>query len=765
MPVAPPVSYPGVYIQEVPSDVRTIVPVDTATTAFVGRALRGPVDTQTVINSYAEFETVFGGLWLQSAMTYAVRDFFVNGGSKAIIVRVYELPLRSSQDISAAAKATAEGFADASPDKQVGANAVAKAAQDAAAKPNSTAKDVSDAAKAAAVRFANATADKKAGAVEVATAAQDAAAKPDSTAATVSAAAEAAAEGIANAPEGNKAGADAVAKAAEDAAAKPDSTAATVSAAAEAAAEGIANATADKKAGAEEVAKAAEDAAAAADSTAATVSAAAKAAADGIAGATDQSGDKKAGAQAVAKAANDMALEPIDGKANLTFGDASSPLTLEASNPGTWGNQLRGRVTAVDAKVSSQVAKRYGVTEADLFNLIIRDIATGTEEVFPNVTVTDGPRRLDKVLAGDSQLVRVAGDLPSTVPPFTGTKSADNTILPLPPKGNWWDDTNGDYHVAATSGSGNDGATPTEVTILGSEAQRTGMYALEHANIFNMLCLPPFDGTDVAAMADVSKNTWDTASAYCERRRAMLVVDSPGSWNSKKKAVDGFPNDGSCPSPSENAMLYFPRLNLANPLRDGQVEAFVPCGAVAGIIARTDAARGVWKAPAGLEAGIRSVRSLTVPLTDAENGELNPLGINCLRTLPAAGNVVWGARTTVGDDRLASQWKYIPVRRTALFIEETLYRNTQWAVFEPNDEPLWSQLRLNIGVFMHDLFRQGAFQGGSPKDAYFVRCDATTTTQSDIDRGIVNVIVGFAPLKPAEFVVIYIQQIAGQLAA
>jgi uncharacterized protein len=266
-------------------------------------------------------------------------------------------------------------------------------------------------------------------------------------------------------------------------------------------------------------------------------------------------------------------------------------------------------------------------------------------------------------------------------------------------------------------------------------------------------------------MADVSKTAWDTASAYCERRRAMLVADSPGSWNSKKKAVDGFPDDGNCPSPSENAMLYFPRLNLANPLRDGQVEAFVPCGAVAGIIARTDSARGVWKAPAGLEAGIRSVRSLTVPLTDAENGELNPLGINCLRTLPAAGPVVWGARTTVGDDRLASQWKYIPVRRTALFIEETLYRNTQWAVFEPNDEPLWSQLRLNIGVFMHDLFRQGAFQGGSPKDAYFVRCDATTTTQSDIDRGIVNVIVGFAPLKPAEFVVIYIQQIAGQLAA
>jgi len=117
-----------------------------------------------------------------------------------------------------------------------------------------------------------------------------------------------------------------------------------------------------------------------------------------------------------------------------------------------------------------------------------------------------------------------------------------------------------------------------------------------------------------------------------------------------------------------------------------------------------------------------------------------------------------------GDDRLASQWKYLPVRRTALWIEETLYRSSTWAVFEPNAEPLWSALRLNIGAFMHDLFRQGAFQGQSPKDAYFVRCDGSTTTPADVDRGIVNIIVGFAPLRPAEFILLYIQQIAGQLA-
>jgi phage tail sheath protein FI len=180
-------------------------------------------------------------------------------------------------------------------------------------------------------------------------------------------------------------------------------------------------------------------------------------------------------------------------------------------------------------------------------------------------------------------------------------------------------------------------------------------------------------------------------------------------------------------------------------------------------MARTDADRGVWKAPAGLAANLVGVPQLSVPLTDNENGELNPLGINCLRAMPAAGRVVWGARTLEGDDRTPSDWKYIPVRRTALFIEESLYRGMQWVVFEPNDEPLWAQIRLNAGAFMHNLFRQGAFQGQSPKDAYFVKCDKETTTQNDINLGIVNIIVGFAPLKPAEFVVIKLQQMAGQI--
>jgi Bacteriophage tail sheath protein len=183
---------------------------------------------------------------------------------------------------------------------------------------------------------------------------------------------------------------------------------------------------------------------------------------------------------------------------------------------------------------------------------------------------------------------------------------------------------------------------------------------------------------------------------------------------------------------------------------------------MAGVYARTDTERGVWKAPAGTTSTLVNVPALTYQLTDAENGLLNPLAINCLRSLPVYGNVSWGARTLEGADQLASDWKYVPVRRLALYIEASLYQGTQWVVFEPNDEPLWAQIRLNVGTFMQQLFRQGAFQGSTPSSAYFVRCDSTTTTQADINLGVVNIVVGFAPLIPAEFVVIQIQQIASQ---
>lgn len=527
-------TYPGVYIEEIPSGVRTITGVATSITGFIGRTLRGPVDEPITINGFGDFERIFGGLSLGSAVGFAVRDFYLNGGSQAIIVRLYRAETGGS--------------------------------------------------------------------------------------------------------------------------AKP-------------------------------------------------------------------------------------------AKAQL---DANN-LILEAVWPGSWGNKLRARVEAVDATIAAVVAPLLGVAAADLFTLLVRDMHTGVEEQFLNVTVIESPRRIDRVLTNESQLARVK-TLPTAVPAAHAAAAAGKTV---------WEDTNASVGVA-TAQEASDGQEldVNAFTGTGLEAAKQGLFALEKADLFNLLCLPPYKATSGIANQDVDTTLVGSIAAYCEKRRAMLIVDPPSNWDSKDKAKTGVATLGT---KSKNAALFFPRLTQANPLHDGQLENFVPCGAVAGIMARTDTARGVWKAPAGLDASINGVLALSVNLTDLENGELNPLGVNCLRTMPAAGHVVWGSRTLQGDDRLASEWKYIPVRRTALFIEESLYRGTQWVVFEPNDEPLWAQIRLNIGAFMQNLFRQGAFQGTTPREAYFVKCDKETTTQTDINLGIVNIIVGFAPLKPAEFVVIKIQQMAGQI--
>jgi phage tail sheath protein FI len=394
-----------------------------------------------------------------------------------------------------------------------------------------------------------------------------------------------------------------------------------------------------------------------------------------------------------------------------------------------------------------------GPDAANIFNLSVRDGSTGQIEVLRNVSVLPGHvRQVDKVLLNESQLVQMTGVLPASKPAAHPDLAAGETDI-------WADNATATNAKVASSAMASDGGhlDNNDFTGSGKENAKTGLYALKKADLFNILCIPPY-----LATGNVDTALVGTAAAYCEQSRAVLLVDPPTTWTDKDKAKAGVSTIGTS---SKNAALFFPRLKQPNPLRGNQIEEFAPSGSVAGIFSRTDTQRGVWKAPAGLEATLVGVPQLSVPLTDPENGELNPLGVNCLRAMPAAGRVVWGARTLQGDDRLASEWKYIPVRRTALFIEESLYRGTQWVVFEPNDEPLWAQIRLNIGAFMQNLFRQGAFQGKTPAEAYFVKCDKETTTQTDINLGIVNIVVGFAPLKPAEFVIIKLQQMAGQIAA
>lgn len=536
-------SYPGVYIEELPSGVRTITGVATSVTAFVGRALRGPTDQDekqcpVLINSYAEFDRIFGGLWVESTLGFAVRDFFSNGGSQALIVRVY----------------------------------------------------------------------------------------------------------------------------------------------------------------------------------------------------TPGAG---------------VSVAPL----------AANGLILEAASAGAWGGQLRVRIDhdtrTTLAFPSEDVLK--------LFNLAVKDMGTGQTEMFRNVSIAlDHPRFVGNVLANESTLIRLGAPVaaaaarPGTHPAIAAGADPDpfSTAFPLR------------YTSVVAASIPGDGValSRNEISLSTLEANKKGIYALLRADLFNLLCIPPHTAGGSGTPTDVEPSLIDDAAAFCKRRRAFLIVDPPYSGNqavlAAKNGIKAFPAGVAT---TNYAALYFPTLRQPNPLHDNQIEEFAPCGAVAGIMARTDAQRGVWKAPAGQEATLVGVPQLSAALDDGDIGELNPLGINCLRSLPAAGRVVWGARTMEGNDRLASEWKYIPVRRMALFIEESLYRGTQWVVFEPNDEPLWAQIRLNLGAFMHNLFRQGAFQGTTPKEAYFVKCDKETTTQNDINLGIVNIVVGFAPLKPAEFVVIKIQQIAGKI--
>ncbi|MBB5503119.1 phage tail sheath C-terminal domain-containing protein [Paraburkholderia sp. MM5384-R2] len=317
-----------------------------------------------------------------------------------------------------------------------------------------------------------------------------------------------------------------------------------------------------------------------------------------------------------------------------------------------------------------------------------------------------------------------------------------------------------------SSGKGSDGTgLPAAADIIGDQATFTGLYALQKVDLFNLLCIPDAtraNASDPAAPdPNVNSNAiYSAAIALCDLRRAFLLIDSPPNVTTVAGAVDWKSEQLAVVDP--NGAAFFPRLRLSDPLNNYQLRTFAPCGVVAGVYATTDGSRGVWKAPAGTAATLNGVQTMVYKLSDAENGVLNPLGLNCFRNFPVYGSVLWGARTLVGADAMTNQWKYVPVRRTALFIEESLYRGTQWVVFEPNDEPLWASIRLNVGSFMQNLFLKGAFQGSTPTQAYFVKCDSETTTQNDIDTGIVNILVGFAPLKPAEFVVIQIEQITAQ---
>jgi uncharacterized protein len=602
------VTYPGVYVDEVKSSVKTITGVPTAVAAFVGYAPRGPVDRPVHITGWADYEAVFGGLRANCPLSYAVYQFYLNGGSEAEIVRVV------------------------SADKQ-GKNTI----------------------------------------------------RLPLGAMTTSTASQSAGTSTPPAPEGAGSGSP-----------------------------------------------------------------------------TDTEENGSPGE------------EKKRGRASGSANASDNALVLRAASPGRWGLSLRARVdwhTAEDKQLSE--------TQRTLFNLTVRDLETGVEERYLNVSIEpDSPRNLAHLLES-SRLVRVDSHDPVTAVPGQNAEAKEGadpfTFVPeggragQPP----W------CYVPAAAGQGRaeEDERPLDLDpYVGNRAAKTGLYQLLKTDIFNVLCLPDSHWLSEQLQATGGRvdALREAALQLCVERRAILLVDPPSAWtgalpggDSNADVVDTVVKTmtelESLGESGKNAAVYYPRVLASDPLLDGALRPFPPCGVMAGVLARTDVQRGVWKAPAGTDASLSGVSELEVTLTDLEIGRLNPVGVNCLRRLPAAGPVAWGARTLRGADRLAGEWKYLPVRRLALFIEESLFRGTHWVVFEPNDEPLWASIRLNVGAFMNSLFRAGAFQGRTPQDAYLVKCDKDTNPQNDIDRGIVNIQVGFAPLKPAEFVIVHIQQLAGQI--
>jgi len=662
MPVTP--TYPGVYIEEIPSGVHTITGVATSITALVGYTARGLDNRAKRLFSFADFERAFGGLAADSELSYAVQQFFVNGGTTAYVVRV-------PKNGATAAMLTLQDKVSG------GVDVLQLAALSTGSGGNNLYVDLD---------YVVPSGDPKAFNLTI----------TDSTGGTV---------------------------------------------------ETFANVTMDK-----------------------TKSNFVEAVVN-----DDDNGSKLISVKAVGATPNRPAQTGTVG-GDLALDANGSPTGI--SNTKNLSIKITSDLpTATITNVSVPFLAKNDVVPTSVLGvcrLLERKINGAIQAVIPAASVSCVPSDTGKgirVLANIPNATDAVVTFAAGSPIDANNDDADVALKLSTGAANaahYWLGTTRNVKAVSAQAQGGDGTTlPTGTQLIGDPSKFTGIYALDKVDLFNILCIPDATRSKTSDpsqpdLALTDQNAiFSAALAYCKSRRAFLLVDAPPDVKDVDKATDW--KSSGLKVHDENAAAYFPRLRLSDPVNNMQLRTFAPCGVVAGLYARIDASRGVWKAPAGVEGTLTGAQGVVYKLTDPENGALNPLGLNCFRVFPIYGAVSWGARTLVGADAEASEWKYIPVRRTALFIEESLYRGTQWVVFEPNDEPLWAQIRLNVGAFMHGLFRQGAFQGKTPQEAYFVKCDKETTTQDDINKGIVNIIVGFAPLKPAEFVIIQIQQIAGQI--
>jgi phage tail sheath protein FI len=671
MPVKP--TYPGVYIEEIPSGVRTITGVATSVGAFVGTFRKGPLDEAVQIFSMADFERVYGGLERTSEASYQVQQFFFNGGQEAWVVRVENDGSTGDQPAVAASLmlTTVPGGGANVCRARAGRRLRGAPALDPGAWGNHVRVEVDydtvDPANLFNLTISEVRIDGDRTSVLQTETFRNLTLQPDTPANVLE---------VVN--QGSR----------------------------------LVQLDRDGLAAVPAMPPAFRPAAAGTLSGSLPVAVPAQAAID------------------------DLSVTLTLDNGATPFGPFPLPFNFGPANPAPttfagWAQALERALRA--SAPSFPLAQRPYLADAAVALLGAGTVASPRRFA---ITAGRGARPFD----------------PSATLSFSGADDAtyllDGGSAVVGPQqqtlGGGFDGTVLDAALAFV--------VPPAV-FQGVRAAKTGLYALEEVDLFNILMVPQaalMSATDMQAV-------YTAAELYAEERRSMAILDLPVDVqrldHMQAWLID---HDGLR---HRNAAVYFPRTNVPDPLNRNRPRSLGGSGTIAGLWARTDTERGVWKAPAGTDARLRNVESLVYNLTDQENGALNPLGVNCLRNFPVYSNICWGARTLEGADVIASDWKYVPVRRTALYLEESLFRGTKWVVFEPNDEPLWSQIRLNVGAFMQDLFRKGAFQGTTPRDAYFVKCDGETTTQTDIDNGIVNIEVGFAPLKPAEFVILKIQQI------
>ena len=403
-------------------------------------------------------------------------------------------------------------------------------------------------------------------------------------------------------------------------------------------------------------------------------------------------------------------------------------LLLEAANEGAWGNHLQARIDH----------DRTDVASPDLFTLTVRDSTTGRIEQFRNISVhQEHSRYVARVLANESRLVRIQGILTDERP----------SAHPIPEQGKrvWGCHASGTISVVGPDDRASDGLELELDDYVGTErkARKQGIYALDEAGLFNMLCVPP-----PRRITRLAPELIGPAADYCELKRAVLLIDPPKDWDFAAKALKGIFSVGST---SPNAAFLYPTLK-----RDHhQGQHYYPSGAVAGMIALNDRERGVWHPPVqSIELHEECVPKLSIDHRDLI--ELTEQNINCL-TINEEGKAVLQSNRTLAGHR-HPEGSSLAIRRLTLFIEESLRTGLQWALFEPNDISLWSRIRLQVSSFMRSLFQRGAFKGTHSEAAWYVKCGKETTPAQQLERGMVRVLVGFAPGEPGKFIDICLEQ-------